>query len=79
MSSYDHYQEAKAVAEELSSLGFSAEATAIQNAISEGRSGTEIFMQLRFFLKPLLNHPSIPENLRSNIQLLYERLNEALR
>jgi hypothetical protein len=52
MNEYNHYTEAKSIADILVDVGFKEQATAIRNAIDEGYSGTEIFMQLRFYLSP---------------------------
>jgi len=50
MGAYDHYEEARAVADALEARGRAAEAEKMRSAILEGRSGTEIFTQLRFYL-----------------------------
>lgn len=78
MSVYNHYQEARAVADSLEAKGHAAEADKIRSAISEGRSGTEIFMQLRFYLSPLLGAPGFEPALADRIRALYEKLDDAL-
>jgi hypothetical protein len=78
MSSYDHYDEAKSIADQIDAKGFSDQAAAVRNAIDEGRSGTEIFMQLRFYLEPLLDEGEIDVSTKDQIMTLVERINEAL-
>jgi hypothetical protein len=78
MSSYDHYDEARSIADQIDVKGFSDRAAAVRNAIDEGRSGTEIFMQLRFYLEPLLEEGEIDFSTKDQITTLVEKINEAL-
>ena len=78
MSNYDHYDEAKSIADQIDTKGFSDQAAAVRNAIDEGRSGTEIFMQLRFYLEPLLEEGEIDASTKDQITTLVEKINEAL-
>lgn len=78
MDSYDHYAEAKKIAAQLDAQGFSSEAENIRNAISEGRSGTEIFMQLRFYLTPISNAENLTDDIKWQITVLLNKINEAL-
>ncbi|MEO9130905.1 MAG: hypothetical protein ABI240_06820 [Sphingomonas sp.] len=78
MSGYDHYAEAKSIADKIEAAGFSVEAAAVRDAIDEGRSGTEIFMQLRFYLTPLQGNDAIDPATQSQIATLIDRINEAL-
>jgi hypothetical protein len=50
---YDHYAEARAIAATLKARGDEQIAREILAAISNGVSGTEIFMELRALLSPL--------------------------
>jgi len=53
MIGYDHYKEARSIADQIQVEGFPDEAANVRAAIEDGRSGTEIFMQLRFYLPPI--------------------------
>ena len=78
MSSYDHYAEAKSIAAKLEAEGFPEHAAAVRHAIDDGRSGTEIFMQLRFYLTPLQGDGHIDPVTQSRISVLVDKINEAL-
>jgi hypothetical protein len=78
MNTYDHYEEAKAVAASLAVEGFLDQAKQINDAMMEGRTGTEIFMILRFRLKPLLHVGGLSDATRQRLQFLYSKLDEAL-
>jgi hypothetical protein len=78
MSSYDHYAEAKSIADRIEAEGFPDQAVAVRNAIDEGRSGTEIFMQLRFYLAPLQGNTHIDPTTQSRIGMLIDKIDEAL-
>lgn len=78
MSGYDHYAEAKGIAEQIEAEGFEQQASDVRKAISEGRSGTEIFMQLRFYLSSLQTDMRIDPITRDRIATLVSKLNEAL-
>ena len=79
MNTYDHYEEARQVAALLKSEGFPEQAQQISTAMTDGKTGTEIFMILRFRLKPLLDLEGIPESTRQRMQLLYSKVDEALK
>lgn len=78
MSGYDHYAEAKGIADQIEAVGFAAEAAAVRNAIDDGRSGTEIFMQIRFYLTPLLESSQIDASTQTRMAILIDKINEAL-
>ena len=78
MDTYNHYAEAELIAENLVAQGLISEAENIRYVISEGRSGTEIFMQLKFYLKPLLNNTNIAVDTRSHIAVLVGKIEKAL-
>lgn len=78
MSNYDHYAEAKIIADRIEAAGFSDQAENIRHAIDDGRSGTEIFMQLRFYLEPLKADAEIDSETQSRISVLLDKINEAL-
>jgi hypothetical protein len=79
MNTYDHYAEAKRVAQLLSQDGRSSEGHALMRAM-EGTSGTEIFMKLRHLLRErLVDAPGISAETAKRIRVLYERVDEALR
>ena len=75
---YDHYREAKGIADQIEAEGFSSEAGEVRDAIDDGRSGTEIFMKLRFYLSPLIEDGRIDDLTRKRIAVLVDKLNEAL-
>jgi hypothetical protein len=78
VSAYDYYKEAREVADAIEARGHAAEAGKMRSAISEGRSGTEIFMQLRFYLSPLLGAAGIEPALADRIRTLHRKLDDAL-
>lgn len=78
MSSYDHYAVAKSIADQIEEEGFPEQAAAVRSAIDEGRSGTEIFMQLRFYLAPLQEGTQIDPEIQARISDLIDKINEAL-
>ena len=75
---YDHYAEAKAIADQIEVEGFPEQAAKVRSAIDDGRSGTEIVMQLRFYLSPLQNAAQIDVATRARIEILLDKVNEAL-
>ena len=78
MDGYDHYAEAKKIAAQLDAQGLPSDAEKIRSAISEGRSGTEIFMQLRFYLTPVLSTVNLADGVKGQITVLLGKINEAL-
>ncbi|MEO7065619.1 MAG: hypothetical protein ABI114_01810 [Rhodanobacter sp.] len=78
MSTYNQYDEANKIAMLLEMDGFSDQADQITNAMKDGKTGTEIFMILRFRLRSLLDIYGLPEETREQIRILYSKLDEAL-
>lgn len=78
MSTYDHYEEARKVAELLEADGFSDQAKQVSDAMVDGKTGTEIFMILRFRLHPLLDAEGLSEATKQRLRVLYSKVNEAL-
>lgn len=78
MDTYDHYDEAKRIAEQIERAGFKNQANQVRQAIAVGVSGTEIFMKIRFALEPLQNVSGIDLTTRIEIAKLIHKINEAL-
>jgi hypothetical protein len=79
MNTYDHYAEAKNIADRMEGQGFLEPANEVRCAIVEGgTSATEIFMRLRFYLSPLQRDSRIDPATRAQISVLINKLNEAL-
>jgi hypothetical protein len=75
---YDHYKEARSIADQLEIDGFPDHAANVRAAIEDGRSGTEIFMQLRFYLSPIQEAEQVDDQTRIRIKILIDKINEAL-
>jgi hypothetical protein len=75
---YDHYKESKELAGLLAAEGRTAEANAILDAMKIGKSGTEIFMILRFRIRPLLDAADVSEETKGRLRILYKKIDEAL-
>ena len=78
MSTYDHYTEAKCIADQIEGAGFPEQAQQVRLAIENGVSGTELFMQLQFYLSPLKDNNLIDQNVRNRINVLVGKIDEAL-
>ncbi|KCZ89068.1 hypothetical protein [Hyphomonas jannaschiana] len=78
MSTYDHYTEAKCIADQIEGAGFPEQAEQVRQAIENGVSGTEIFMQLRCYLSPLKNNDRIDQQVRHRVNLLVDKIDDAL-
>lgn len=70
MSSFDHYATARELISHLERTGYPTEAAALDSAMADGATGTEIFMALRFHLASIITR--IP--LKGDAQLLASRL-----
>ena len=79
MNTYDHYEEAKEIAALLASEGKPSEAEQILDAIRNGKSGTEIFMILRFRLAPLLDAENVSIETKKRMRVLHGKLDDALK
>lgn len=78
MNAYDHYEEAKKIAASLAAQGLSSEAAQILDPIKEGKSGTEIFMILRFRLASMLKAKDLSKDTKEHMRILYSKLDAAL-
>jgi hypothetical protein len=78
MGTLDHYTEAGSIADAIERQGFANVAENIRTAISQGFSGTEIFMKLRFYLAPLTHSVVLDEKTKFRIQMLHDALDRAL-
>jgi hypothetical protein len=78
VSGYDHYAEAKSIAGALGSHNQEERADAICDAIDSGVSGTEIFMQVRSYLRPVADDETLPPALRQRIHELLSRIDRTL-
>jgi len=76
---YDHYKEATELAIIISEWGMNVEAGQILDAIKNGKSGTEIFMTLRFRIEPLLDAANVPEEAKGRLRILYSKIDQALK
>lgn len=78
MSAYDFYAEARSIADRIATDGFTDQAEEMRRAIYAGSSGTEIFMQLRFYLTPLEKDNGVSPATRLRIAILIDKIDEAL-
>ena len=78
MTIYDHYEEARAIAEALGREGRLSKAKQILDAMADAGSGTEVFMALRHRVALLLNAAPLPSATDRRSRVLYSKLNEAL-
>jgi hypothetical protein len=78
MTAYDHFAEANRIADSIEAEGFAEQAGQVRHAIAMGRSGTELFMQLRFYLAPLAGDVRVDPATRQQISTLVGNINEAL-
>ena len=78
MIGFDHYKETRSIADQLEIDGFPDQAANVSAAIEDGRSGTDIFMQLRFYLSPIQEAEQVDDQTRIRIKILIDKINEAL-
>jgi hypothetical protein len=80
MVTYDHYKEARELAEQLREEKIGSFADKIIGAIEEGSTGTEIFMALRWNIKNLLKTKDylLSITIRDKASRLYKELDKAL-
>jgi hypothetical protein len=74
----DPYQDAEQIACELENAGLSDQAKQIRGALSEGATGTEIYMILRWQLAKIEETSSIPAELKSRMDRLHSYLDQVL-
>lgn len=78
MVKFDHYGAARELIAQLHQAGYISEAVALNAAIEDGATGTEILMQLRFQLKKLINKATLTKSLRTLTSALLTELDEVL-
>lgn len=78
MQGYDHYAEARRLADMLTHEGLDDWAKEIVDAISEGSTGTEIFMRLRMQIALLLASTQGSPEIISCANRLHKELDSAL-
>ena len=78
MSNFDHYAAARELVSRLAQAGYADEATAIQTAMEDGATGTEIFMALRFRLSGIIKQVPLVGGSRILASRLLTELDEAL-
>ncbi len=80
MVNFDHYKEAKELAEELRKEKIERYADGIMKAMEEGSTGTEIFMALRWNIENLLKTKdySYSKTIKDKANRLYKELGKAL-
>ena len=77
---YDHYAVAKRVARHISEAGFPDWGRQILNAITASFTATEILMAIRWQLNGFKNtKPKISDSIKTEIDELIEKTNEALK
>ena len=78
MSSYDHYSEARKLANLLERDGAASLAEEVLDAMVAGATGTEIFMLLRVAVKKSLSGPNLSGDTTQVAQTLLSHLERAL-
>lgn len=80
MVNFDHYKEARGLAEELRKEKLEYFANRIIKSMEEGSTGTEIFMALRWNIEQLLKTKelSCPKSIKDRAIRLYMELDKAL-
>ncbi|MGO4569995.1 hypothetical protein AB4Z52_34430 [Rhizobium sp. 2YAF20] len=74
----DPYQDAKQIADVLENVGLSEQSKQIRGALSEGATGTEIYMILRWRLIRIEETSSIPAELKWRMDRLHSFLDQVL-
>lgn len=75
---YDHYQESEELITMLHGTQLQNYGSALQAAMDDGATGTEIFMALRWNLEKLLNEQLCSDLIRAKAKRLWEELDKAL-
>ncbi len=78
MIDYNHYEEAAAIIMMLRETSLNNYGDALQNAMDEGATGTEIFMALRWNLENLLKEDSLNELINARAARLWEEIDKML-
>lgn len=76
--SYDYYQEADELIKMLSASSLEKYGEALQKAMDEGSTGTEIFMALRWNLDKILSEASTNDLIEAKTQKLRDEIDKAL-
>ena len=76
---YDHYEEVEELISMLENTSLQHYRKALQNAIDEGATGTEIFMALRWNIERLLAESSVDHATGAKAKKLLSELDNALR
>ena len=79
MTPYDHYSEAKKLANLLERDGATTLSKDVLNAMEFGATGTEIFMRLRVAVKNSLSNAHIPDDSRRIAKTLLTHLERDLK
>lgn len=79
MCEFELYKEARILADELNHLNLIDHSEAIQDAIDNGATGTEICMALRFSLKELLRDTKCSADTRLMAKKLHCKVNVILK
>ncbi len=78
MNNYDHFKEAKIIADSLERQGLDELASIIRSSIDYGSTGSEILMQLQFHLKPIQLSPAIDLITKNQIKRIIFEIDKAL-
>jgi hypothetical protein len=78
MNSYDHYSQARDLAELLARDGANALSEEVLDAMNIGATGTEIFMLLRVAVRKALIQPNLSRDTTQLAQTLLTHLERAL-
>jgi hypothetical protein len=78
MSNFDHYAAARELVSRLAQAGYADEAMAIQTAMEDGATGTEILMALRFRLAEIIKQVPLVGDSRILASRLLAELDESL-
>jgi len=74
----DAYKEAKAISDSLRGAGFVVYADQMSSAVSEGSTGTEIYMILRWRLTSIIEDGILPVDIKVKALSLHRYLNDVL-
>lgn len=80
MAIFNHYEEARKLAEQLRVEKINSFADKIIKAIEDGSTGTEIFMALRWNINSLLRTKeySLPNDIKDKAKRLYKEIDKEL-
>ena len=78
LSQFNHYEAAKKLADYLEINGHAVEAQRLKSAMEDGATGTEIFMNLRFHLRDVIQRIPMDSVTLAAARQLFEELDRAL-